>query len=136
MPETLTHDTLDTLVKEKFVSFRANVIKGFSGKHPYMFSFLQSVFSDRLSKVGLQVVEQGQVARDYTINLKGIHISEVESGTLSSDIKHPVIGTIRPYLVLERSTLERIIADEASFVDDIFAVIPKYLPELTIKFLR
>lgn len=69
------------------------------------------------------------------LELTGIRITGTEQGKLDSEVHHPLMGIVRPYLVVEREGLEKIIADEASFTADLFAVLPKYLPELTIEFL-
>jgi hypothetical protein len=136
MSETLVKDNLDTLVTEKFVSFRRNVLHSFSEKHPHIFTIAQSLLANQQSKLGLQVLENGQIAGNYTIYLQGIDISKVEGGTLASEVRHPLIGTLKPYLIIERRTLEQLISEEAGFAADIFATFSKYLPEITIKFLR
>lgn len=136
MPQSPVETDLDTLVGERFVAFRRKLIHTFSENHPHIFAIVKSVLSDRQSKIGMQVLEKGQIAGNYTINLQGIDISEVQSGALVSDIHHPLLGTIKPYLVIERMTLEQLIADEEAFTKDIFTAFTKYLPEITLKFLR
>ncbi len=135
MQGTLTKENLDTLVKENFISFRKNILQAFSEKHPHIYHIIQSLFSGRQMKAGMQITENGQPIGSYTFHTEGIHIVNVESGVLSSEISHPFLGIVRPYLVIERNALEQLLADEASFAADLFKAIPKYLPALTIKFL-
>jgi len=53
---------------------------------------------------------------------------------LDSFLSTPV-GIIRPYIILEKSTLERMIQDEPNFIKDPFATKIKYHRDMTIKFL-
>jgi hypothetical protein len=129
-------ENVDTLVQERFVEFRRKVVQSFSEQHPHIFSIMQTVFANRHMKAGMQVTENGQIIGEYTIHADGVHISHVESGVLSSEIQHPFLGVVKPYLVIERNSLENILNDEATFMNNIFSAIPKYLPDMTIKFLR
>jgi hypothetical protein len=133
---TNTLETVDTLVQERFVEFRRKIVRTFGEKHPHIFSILQAAFANKHLKMGIQVTENGQIAGEYTIHAEGINISHAEKGVLSSEIPIPFVGVIKPYLVIERSSLENIVNDESIFLNDIFAAVPKYLPEMTIKFLR
>jgi len=67
--------------------------------------------------------------------LDGLYISRVESETLSSEINHP-FGVIRPYGIIEKSVLEKLLEDEQRIIEQPFSTIAKYLPDITIKFLR
>jgi hypothetical protein len=125
---------LDNLV-ESFVAFRERVVDAVREKHPHILAVLETVLTGKQNKVGMQITEAGQVAGEYTLQLNGIRITGTEQGILDSEVHHPFMGIIRPYVVVERAGLEKIIADEASFSADLFATLPKYLPELTIKFL-
>ena len=60
----------------------------------------------------------------------------MESGKLDSEIHHPFLGIIKPYVSMERHVLEKIIADENNLINDYVPTINKYLPETTIKFLH
>jgi hypothetical protein len=65
-------------------------------------------------------------------NLIGIRI---DNGVLSSEI-HTPFGVIKPYVILEKSTVEKMIQDEPSFIAHPFATKFKYYPEMTVKFLK
>ena len=125
---------LDKLVKEDFVQFREKVTDGVKARHPHIFTAINAMLSGKENKVGLQILESGSIAGEYTLTLKGVRIASVDSGMLLSEIHHPMLGVIRPYLVVERSHLEAIIKDEG-FFNDISATAPKYLPGMTIKFM-
>ena len=126
---------LDKLIIEQFVPFRERVLTAVREKHPYLLSMINAFLANKENRVGLQVTENGQVTGQYTFFLTGIHVVKTESGKLESEVHHPFMGVIRPYVLIERSIIERMISDEASFSADVFATLPKYLPELTIKFL-
>lgn len=125
---------LDKLIKEDFVQFREKVTDGVKARHPHIFTAINTMMSSKENKIGLQVLEAGNIAGEYTITLKGVRIASVDSGKLLSEIHHPMFGVIRPYVVVERSHLEQIIKDEG-FFNDLSATAPKYLPGLTIKFM-
>jgi len=126
---------LDKLIIEQFVPFRERVLTAVREKHPYLLSMINAFLANKENRVGLQVTENGQVTGQYTFFLTGIHVVKTESGKLESEVHHPFMGVIRPYVLIERGSIERMISDEASFSADVFATLPKYLPELTIKFL-
>lgn len=125
---------LDKLIKEEFVQFREKVINGVQARHPHIFTAINTMLSSKENKVGLQVLEDGKVAGEYTFNLKGVRIASVDSGKLLSAVNHPMLGVIKPYVVVERSHLERMMKDQGFFYD-LSETIPKYLPGLTIKFM-
>jgi hypothetical protein len=125
---------LDKLVIEQFVPFRGRVIDAVHGKHPQIFSILHAVLSGKKNKVGLQVIEDGKPTGEYTFNMDGLESTGTDTGKLESEIHHPFLGIIKPYLIIERSDLEKIIADEPAFVDDPFSTLPKHLSKLTVKF--
>ncbi|SMC80337.1 hypothetical protein [Sporomusa malonica] len=125
----------DQLIKEKVLPFREKMIGIIKEKHPYMYSVANSVLAGRKNKAGLQVTQEGQVIGEYTFHLDGIHIQSVECGKLDSGIHHPFLGLVKPYGVLERSTIEQMLEDEG-FTSELFGTIVKYLPGVTIKFLR
>lgn len=125
---------LDKFIKEDFVKFREKVIDGVQARHPHIFSAINAVLSSKENKIGMQILDNGKVCGEYTINLKGLRIESVAGGELRSEIHHPMLGVIKPYLVVERTHLEKIINDQG-FFSDLSATAPKYLPGLTIKFL-
>jgi hypothetical protein len=127
---------VDRLVLEKFVPFRERIIDAVQSKHPHIFTMINALMAGKQNKIGLQVTESGKMAGEYTINLDGMRISRTDTGKLESEFHHPFLGIVRPYAVIERANLEKLIADEAAFAADLLATVPKHLPDLTIKFMR
>ena len=90
---------------------------------------------DRKFRVGMRVIaESGEVLGDYTLHLAAAKISHLSAGGLDPEVATP-FGTIRPYVIIEKKTLEKIIADEQAFSTDLIATKMKYMKEYTIKFL-
>jgi hypothetical protein len=83
---------LDKLIMEELVQFRKKVIEAVQERHPGIFAVVNKVLADKENKLGMQVTENGKVVGEYTFILKGIHISNVESGQLVSEIHHPFWG--------------------------------------------
>ena len=127
---------LDVLVMEKLVNMREKILASFAQRHPHISSMLNGVLANKKSKIGMVITENGQLAGEYTLHTEGMHIKSVESGKLSSEVNYPVIGIIRPYALMERSTLEKMLADEKSFEEDPFSTAKGYMPEVTLKFLH
>jgi hypothetical protein len=127
---------LDGLVTERFVRFRERIIEALRSKHPHMLAIVEAVLGGKQNRIGIQVTEDGKVAGQYTFTLNGVHIVSTETGKLDSEVHHPMLGVVKPYVVVERASLEKMLGDEASFADNLFGTLPKYLPELSIKFMR
>ena len=127
---------LDVLIKDKLVPLRERILESFSQKHPHIKSMMNCVMSGKKNKVGMVVTENGQVAGEYTFHTEGVHVASVESGVLSSEINHPFMGVIRPYAIVERATLEKMLDDEKRFEDNLLATAMGYIPEVTLKFLH
>lgn len=127
--------SVDTLIQNDLVNFRRNVIKGFKEQHPHIFKILENVFSGRKNMVGMQVTENGTIVGKYTLMMDGINFIEAKSGVLDSALHHPLLGVVKPYVVIERNVIEGLVKDER-FNNEIFTTITKYLPDVTIKFLR
>lgn len=125
---------LDKLIKEDLIQFRKKVLEAAQERHPNIFAVVDKVLSDKENKIGMQVTENSKVVGDFTFILKGIHISSVESGKLISEIHHPFLGVIKPYVIIEKSQIEQLIADQG-LLNNLTAAISKYLPSVTIKFL-
>lgn len=124
----------DQLIKEKVLPFREKMIGIIKEKHPYMYSVANSVLTGRKNMAGLQLTHEGRVIGEYTFHLNGIHIESVECGKLDSGIHHPFLGLVKPYGILEKSTIEKMLQDEG-FTDELFSTCAKYLPGVTVKFL-
>ncbi|MEG6522412.1 hypothetical protein [Desulfotomaculum sp. 1211_IL3151] len=126
---------LDLLMKEKLVPMRRRVVNSLTQKHPHIFGMLNHYFSGKNNRVGMQVTENGAVIGEYTFILDGLDIGEVQSGVLSSEIHYPM-GVVKPYGIVERSVLEKMLADEQRFIDEPFTTIREYMPDMTLKFQR
>jgi len=83
----------------------------------------------------LQITENGKVIGEYTFILDGLYIKDVQSGVLSSEIHHP-FGTVKPYGIIEKRALERMLQDEQGFINEPFSTFRKYMPDITIKFMK
>ncbi|MFZ5646914.1 MAG: hypothetical protein ACOY30_04750 [Bacillota bacterium] len=130
-------NNLDILIKEKFVPFRNRLVDAAANKHPYLVSMVNTMLSGNDNMVGMRVTdESGRVEGEYTFKLNGARISGVESGVLKSEIHHPFFGTLKPYVTVKESVLEKMLEDEESFAGDPFGTIKKYLPGLEIKFMN
>ena len=126
---------LDLLIKEELIPMRKRVVDALVQKHPHILGMVDKYLAGRNNKVGMQVTENGAKVGEYTFHLNGIHISDVEFGVLSSELHHP-IGIIKLYAIIERSALEKMLNDEQNIIDEPFAAIRKYMPDITIKFQR
>ncbi len=128
-------EKLDKLIMQDFVAFREKVIDALEQQHPHIMSMIDTFLAGKQNKVGLQVVDNGEVVGEYTFNLAGLRIAEVKSGVLSSEMHHPFLGIVKPYAVIDKSVIEKFISDE-SLITETITAFPKYLPDITIKFLR
>lgn len=97
---------------------------------------VNAFISGKKNHVGLQVLENGEPIREFTFYLESIRVIKIEPGNLSSEMHHPLLGVVRPYAILEKAVLVKMINDEQDFVREPFSTIAKYLPHITIKFLR
>jgi len=127
--------SVDTLIQDDLVNFRRNLILGFKAQHPNIFVILENMFSGHKNMVGMQVTEDGNVVGKYTLMMDGINVVEAKSGVLDSALHHPLLGVVKPYVTVERSVIETMVKDDG-FKREMFISIAKYLPDVTIKFLR
>lgn len=134
MQQTMTK--IDDLVINRMVPMREKIVAVLREKHPQIFKVIEAVLAGQDNKIGLQVLEGGRVAGEYTFNLEGISIKRTDAGRLGSAIHHPFLGLLRPYFIIESSTIEKFLGDEASIMADPFAAAGKYFPDITIKFLK
>lgn len=93
------------------------------------------MLAGRKNMAGIQVTEGGSIVGNYTLVMDGINVVEAKSGTLDSAVHHPLLGVVKPYVVIERAVIEALVKDD-QFKTEIFTSIAKYLPDITIKFLR
>lgn len=125
----------DRLIKEQVLPFREKMLGVLKEKHPYFYSIANGMFNGRKNMAGLQVSDNGTIVGEYTFHLDGIHVENVDMGKLDSGINHPFLGIVKPYGVIEKSVIEKMISDEG-FNTDMINTLVKYLPDITIKFLR
>ncbi|MDF2875276.1 MAG: hypothetical protein K0R22_1959 [Sporomusa sp.] len=125
----------DKLIKEKILPFREEILGIVKEKHPQMYAIVNGILSGKKNKAGLQVTQDGKVIGEYTFHLDGIHVESVEYGKLDSAVHHPFLGVVKPYGILEKSAIERMLEDKG-LTNELFSAIGKYLPDVTIKFLR
>lgn len=127
---------VDILVTQKFVELREKALEVIRGQHPYLINIIEAAFGSKENRVGLQVTEQGQVIGEYTFYTKGIRVERAEAGKLDSLFKHPLLDlTVRPYAIMEKKTIEEIVSDNR-MTQEPFQTLMKYLPDITIKFMR
>lgn len=124
----------DKFVLEKLVPFREQVIQTLKTKNPILISMAENLLRGKQNKVGMKVLDNGKVAGIYTFHLEGIHITKTECETLQSEIHHPFLGLIKPYVEVEKSALEKMVSDE-NFLQEPFSAATKYLPSVALKFL-
>jgi hypothetical protein len=136
MSPTTTID-VDNFIKNEFVPFRERLVENLTKKHPQLFSVISALFTNQQgNKFGLQVTENGRIVGEYSLNFNGTRITDVESGKLDSEVHHPFLGAIKPYVSIERKALEKMISDENNIVNDYVPTAVKYLPDITVKFLH
>ncbi|TWH48404.1 hypothetical protein [Sporomusa sp. KB1] len=125
----------DIFIKEKVVPFREKILSIVKEKHPYLYSVADSLLAGRKNKVGLQVTRDGEVIGEYTFHLEGLRVESVDTGQLDSGIHHPLLGLVKPYGVIEINAIERIVNDE-ELTTELISAFARYLPDITVKFLR
>lgn len=126
---------VDRLIIDGLVPFRNKLTGVFRDKYPILFGAANAAFAGRMNKFGVQVTEGGRVVGEYTLHMSGVEITRAEPGKLESGVQFPGVGTVKPYIVVERSTLEKLLGDEAAIMADMFPAVLKHMPGLTIKFL-
>ncbi|BBB90875.1 MAG TPA: hypothetical protein PKA28_20140 [Methylomusa anaerophila] len=124
----------DKFMQEEFLPFCKRAIDAFEQNHHTLYSAIKSFLSGK-NLIGMRLTKNGNVLGDYTVVLENAKFSRIDNGILSSEI-HTPFGTIKPYAILEKSTVEKMIQDEPGFISHPFATKFKYYPEMTIKFLK
>ena len=124
----------DSFIQEKLVPFYKRAFNAFKLNHHAFDSVINSFLSGKKNHMGMRVTANEKVLGEYTVYLDGANFSHIDNGVLSSEIHTPV-GIIRPYIILEKNTLERMIQDEPNFIKDPFTTKMKYYRDMTIKFL-
>ncbi|MDR3591353.1 MAG: hypothetical protein P4N41_16995 [Negativicutes bacterium] len=124
----------DKFMQEEFLPFCQRVFAAFEQNHHALYATFNTLISGR-NLMGMRLTENGSVLGDYTLVLENTKISRIDNGVLSSEI-HTPFGVVRPYYILEKSALRKMIQDEQNFIARPFATKFKYYPEITIKFLK
>lgn len=125
---------VEFLIKEEFVPFRQKLVEMLRNKHPYILSTVDRILADKKNRIGLQVTQNGNVIGEFTFHLDGIDIEKTEFGSLSPELHHPFLGVIKPYIIVERNALERVMKDEALL--ESLSNVRNYLPDMTLKFQK
>lgn len=125
---------IDKFIQEELAPFYKRAFEGFKENHPGCYSVISSFLAGKKNYMGMRVTENEQVLGEYTVYLDGANFSHIDNGVLSSEIHTPV-GIIKPYIILEKDVLERMILDEQNFIKEPFVTKMKYHREITIKFL-
>jgi hypothetical protein len=124
----------DKFVEDCFMPFYRRVHEAFRHNHQTWFSLFNSFLLGKKNHIGLRLIEAEKTIGEYTLFLEGAAISHLDSNIFSSEVNTP-FGVVRPYIVLEKSAVERMIADEKDFISDPFGTKMKYIRDTTIKFL-
>lgn len=125
----------DKLMQEELMPFYKRTFEAFIKNHSSLYSIVEKILSNKKNHIGMRITSKGSTIGEYTLHFNGAAVPELESGALYSEL-HTPFGIIKPYVILEKSTVEKIIADEANFIKDPIATKIKYVPEMTIKFLK
>jgi hypothetical protein len=125
----------DKFMQEEFMPFYKRVLDAFQQNHHTFYAVLNAFLSGKKNHIGMRITAQGNILGDYTIYLDGANVSHLENGLLASEV-HTPFGIMRPYVILEKSSVEKMIRDEPDFIKDPFATKLKYAHETTVKFLK
>jgi len=124
----------DKFMQEEMMPFYKRTYDAFKQNHHALYSMLNALLAGKKNHIGIRVTDNERVLGDYTLYLEGVNIDHLDNGVLSSEV-HTPFGTIRPYVTLEKNTIEKMIEDEPNFIKDLFATKMKYARYVTIKFL-
>lgn len=126
---------LTVLMTDKLVPLKEKGLKILSDQHPIIYTALDTFLKGKISKIGFQVTDRGVVIATYTIVLNGIHIVQVDAGSLNPSVSFPLWGEFKPYAIMEKDDLEKALEDKEMFVGDVLKNAMKYLPMVTLRFL-
>lgn len=128
-------ENLDQFIEQKVVPFREKVLEEVARQHPHILTVVNAILSGRKNAVGMIVTQNGESIGKYTFYLDGVKVERVGKGELAPEIHHPFLGIVKPYGLLECSTLETMLADDR-LLKEPFSALAGYLPDITIKFMR
>jgi hypothetical protein len=126
---------VDALIKEKLIPMRKRLLEGLLQKHPHILGMVDKYLTGKNNKIGMRVTENGATVGEYTCHLGGLQVSDVECGVLSSELHYP-FGILRPYLIIEKDVMEKVLNEEYSFSVEPIATTLKFMPDITIKFQK
>jgi hypothetical protein len=129
------NNDLDKFIEQQVVPFHRKNVDALIKQHPHIINIVNAILAKKDNRAAIQVTDSGKVIGEYTLHLDGLYITKVDSGRLASQINHPFLGVIKPYIIIERAVLEKILTDESSYLQEPFSAVVPYLKDLTIKFL-
>lgn len=132
--EGKTMSDTDKFMQKEFLPFCQRIMTSFEQNHSAFYATLSRLLPGKM-RFGMRLTDNAALLVDYTIVLDGLKYSKIENGVLSSEI-HTPFGVVKPYYIVEKSTLEKMIQDEPAFITHPFATKFKYFPEITIKFQK
>jgi hypothetical protein len=121
-------------MQEEFLPFCQRASDAFAANHQVFYASVKAFLPEK-SLIGMRLTKNNATLGDYTVVLENAKISRIDNGVLLAEV-HTPFGIIKPYYILKKTTLEKMIQDEANFIAHPFATKFKYFPELTIKFLK
>lgn len=124
----------DKFMQEEFLPFCKRVCDAFEINQQPVYKMVNGIMSGRVL-MGMRLLDNGGVIGEYTLIMDNVKISGIDNGVLSSEVRTP-FGIIKPYCILEKKTIEKMIQDEPSFITHPIETEFKYYPEITIKFLK
>jgi hypothetical protein len=124
----------DKFMQEDFLPFCKRASDAFEQNHHTLYATFSRFMSGK-NLIGMRITKDDSILGDYTLVLENAKFSRIDNGVLSSEI-HTPFGVIKPYVILEQGTVEKMIQDEPSFIAHPFATKFKYYPEMTVKFLK
>ena len=122
----------DKFMQTEFLSFYQRIMTAFEKNHPALFATFSHLVPAKI-RVGMRVTNNDIFLGDYTLELDNGRIAFIEICVLAAEI-HTPFGVVKPYYIVEKNTLEKMIQDEPAFIAHPFVTKFKYLPEVTIKF--
>jgi hypothetical protein len=125
----------DKFIQEEYLPFYRRTIEAFKQNHQTFYSVLNTFLAGKKVQLGIRLTQNDSVIGEYTLYLEGVGVSHIDNGVLSPEVSTP-FGVIKPYIIVEKSTVEKMIQDEPSFISDPFKTKLKYVHDVTIKFLK
>ena len=125
---------IEKFMQTEFLPFYQRTMAAFEQNHSALFATFSHLAPKQL-RFGIRVTDNDTLLGDFTIALDDGKVSQIENGVLDS-VVHTPFGITKPYYIIEKSTLEKMVQDEQAFIAHPFATKFKYLPDITIKFQK